>query len=165
MKSHFHDASMLGTTISLIQIAMMTNGNSFKENQIKIKLLCEFGRRILEKQRSIMGQTPFQTSSIDTQISVIKWVLIVYSNCLSVQRNDYQENKKCIMEKEKEFLQNFLRVMWEKITKFRYKFLVFWLRIVCQLFKLFQDTGAIVHFLLKYIGLMIFSRWWAHTVF
>ena len=107
-ESLLNDASLLKTTISLIQIAMAQNGMHYEDSQFKIKLLMEFGLRMLQKQESMLCQKTLQRPSIESQISIMKWVIMVYSHCL----NDYQVNKNCVMKKEKELT----RQIWEEVN-------------------------------------------------
>ena len=99
-----NDVALLQTTIALLQIAMATNETRYKDTQIKRELLLKFGVKMLINYRSLLDRKNVKATSIDSQILVIKWLLVVYSQCLNPKKNNYWVNKDCFEKKEKEFL-------------------------------------------------------------
>ena len=104
-----NDVALLQTTIALLQIAMATNETRYKDTQIKRELLLKFGVKILINYRSLLDRKNVKATSIDSQILVIKWLLVVYSQCLNPKKNNYWVNKDCFEKKEKEFLDSIER--------------------------------------------------------
>ena len=104
-----NDVALLQTTIALLQIAMATNETRYKDTQIKRELLLKFGVKILINYRSLLDRKNVKATSIDSQILVIKWLLVVYSQCLNPKKNNYWVNKDCFEKKEKEFLNSIER--------------------------------------------------------
>ena len=106
-KSLQKDIALLQTTIALLQIAMARNEKRYKDNQIKKELLWKFGVKMLLNYRSLLDRKKVETTrAIDSQILVIKWLLVVYSQCLNPKKNNYWINKECFEKKEKEFLKS-----------------------------------------------------------
>ena len=103
------DLALLQTTIALLQIAMATNETRYKDTQIKRELLLKFGVKMLINYRSLLDRKNVKATSIDSQILVIKWLLVVYSQCLNPKKNNYWVNKDCFEKKEKEFLDSIVR--------------------------------------------------------
>ena len=104
-----NDVALLQTTIALLQIAMATNETRYKDTQIKRELLLKFGVKMLINYRSLLDRKNVKATSIDSQILVIKWLLVVYSQCLNPKKNNYWVNKDCFEKKEKEFLNSIER--------------------------------------------------------
>ena len=104
-----NDVALLQTTIALLQIAMATNETRYKDTQIKRELLLKFGVKMLINYRSLLDRKNVKATSIDSQILVIKWLLVVYSQCLNPKKNNYWVNKDCFEKKEKEFLDSIER--------------------------------------------------------
>ena len=104
-----NDVALLQTTIALLQIAMATNETRYKDTQIKRELLLKFGVKMLINYRSLLDRKNVKATSIDSQILVIKWLLVVYSQCLNPKKNNYWVNKDCFERKEKEFLDSIER--------------------------------------------------------
>ena len=113
------DIALLQTTIALLQIAMARNEKRYKDNQIKKELLWKFGVKMLLNYRSLLDRRKVEASSIDSQILVIQWVLVVYSQCLNPKKNNYWVNKECFEKKEKEFLKS----IEKKINEEKYGYL------------------------------------------